>query len=73
MSVMKKLGLLFLLFVPVLVHSQTVAPIPPMGWMSWNYFGENVNEKELKEMANSMVGNGMVKAGYNFIFIDDGW
>jgi len=73
MSVMKKLGLLFLLFVPVLVHSQTVAPTPPMGWMSWNYFGENVNEKELKEMANSMVGNGMVKAGYNFIFIDDGW
>ncbi|MFZ2904914.1 MAG: glycoside hydrolase family 27 protein [Cyclobacteriaceae bacterium] len=73
MRVKKKLGLFFFLLVPVLGHPQTMAPTPPMGWMSWNYFAENVNEKELKEMAEAMVSSGMVNAGYSFIFIDDGW
>ena len=46
---------------------------PPMGWMSWNFFAEKVNEKDLEEMADAMVASGMAKAGYNHIFIDDGW
>ncbi len=50
-----------------------LAPTPPMGWMSWNFFGDKVNEKDLKEIADSMLSTGMVKAGYNYIFIDDGW
>ena len=50
-----------------------LAPVPPMGWMSWNFFAEKVNEKELKEIADAMVSSGMVKAGYNYIFIDDCW
>lgn len=50
-----------------------LAATPPMGWMSWNFFAEKVNEKDLKEMADAMVASGMAKAGYNYIFIDDGW
>lgn len=50
-----------------------ITPAPPMGWMSWNYFGDKINEKDLKEMADSMVSTGMAAAGYNYIFIDDGW
>ncbi|MDH7460503.1 glycoside hydrolase family 27 protein [Chitinophagaceae bacterium 26-R-25] len=50
-----------------------LAPTPPMGWMSWNFFGENINEKGLKEMADAMVASGMAQAGYKYIFIDDGW
>ena len=46
---------------------------PPMGWMTWNYFADNINEKDLREMADAMVSTGMVEAGYNHIFIDDGW
>ncbi|MBI1782300.1 MAG: glycoside hydrolase family 27 protein [Sphingobacteriales bacterium] len=44
-----------------------------MGWMTWNYFAENINEKDIKEMADAMVSSGMAKAGYQYIFIDDGW
>ena len=50
-----------------------IAPTPPMGWMSWNYFGDNINEKQLREMADAMVNSGMLKAGYEYLFIDDGW
>ncbi len=41
--------------------------------MSWNFFAEKINEKELKEIADAMLSSGMVKAGYNYIFIDDCW
>jgi len=50
-----------------------LAPTPPMGWMSWNYLADKVNEKELREMADAMVASGMAKAGYQYIFIDDCW
>lgn len=46
---------------------------PPMGWMTWNYFADNINEQDLREMADAMVSTGMVEAGYNHLFIDDGW
>src|ERR1700730_10642248 len=46
---------------------------PPMGWMTWNYFGEHINEGLIKEMADAMVSSGMIKAGYRYLMIDDGW
>lgn len=54
-------------------QSGSIASKPLMGWMSWNFFAEKVNERELKEMATAMINSGMVEAGYNYIFIDDGW
>lgn len=54
-------------------NGSLLAPTPPMGWMSWNFFAEKVNEKELKEMADAMVSSGMAKVGYNYILIDDCW
>ncbi len=50
-----------------------ILPTPPMGWMTWNYFAENIHEKDIREMADAMVSSGMVEAGYRYIFIDDGW
>ncbi len=46
---------------------------PPMGWMTWNYFGDNIHEKDIKQMADAMVESGMSALGYQYIFIDDGW
>ena len=69
---MRKL-FLFLFLLPLLGNAQQLAPTPPMGWMTWNYFGENINEKIIKEMADAMESSGMVKAGYKYIMIDDGW
>ena len=50
-----------------------LAPTPPMGWMSWNYLGEDINEDNLKEMADAMVAEGFRDAGYEYLFIDDCW
>jgi alpha-galactosidase len=50
-----------------------LSPAPPMGWMTWNYFGEHINETVIKKMADAMDASGMVKAGYQYIIIDDGW
>lgn len=50
-----------------------LAATPPMGWMTWNYFGENINEQVIREMADAMKASGMVAAGYRYIMIDDGW
>ena len=55
------------------VNDSLLAPTPPMGWMTWNYFADNINEKDIREMADAMVSSGMLEAGYDHVFIDDGW
>ena len=47
---------------------------PPMGWNSWNTFGDwGINETVLRETADAMISTGLAEAGYNYICIDDGW
>jgi alpha-galactosidase len=77
---MKTSLILFIIFMGTLPVSEVSAQsttgqalTPPMGWMTWNYFGEHINETLIKEMADAMVSSGMVKAGYRYLIIDDGW
>lgn len=46
---------------------------PPMGFNTWNTFGEEINEKVIKETADKMVSLGLKDAGYNYLVIDDCW
>ena len=48
-------------------------PVPPMGWSSWNSFSNTVNAQIVMEQAKAMAANGMQKAGYQYINIDEGW
>lgn len=50
-----------------------LAKKPPMGWNSWNTFGQNINEALIKETADAMVESGLKDAGYEYIVIDDCW
>ncbi|MGI6224255.1 MAG: glycoside hydrolase family 27 protein [Prevotella sp.] len=50
-----------------------LAPAPLMGWMTWNYYGGNISEQLIKQVADLMVTEGYSDAGYNYIFIDDIW
>ena len=50
-----------------------LAKTPPMGWNSWNTFGNNIHEDMIKETADAMVEHGMLKAGYQYLVIDDCW
>ena len=46
---------------------------PPMGWNSWNTFGENINEELIFETADAMVSTGLLEKGYEYLVIDDCW
>ena len=46
---------------------------PPMGWNSWNTFGENINEKMIFETADQLVESGLSAKGYEYLVIDDCW
>ena len=50
-----------------------VKQTPPMGWNSWNTFGENINEQLIFETADRMVETGLRDAGYEYLVIDDCW
>ncbi|MGB8845825.1 MAG: glycoside hydrolase family 27 protein, partial [Terracidiphilus sp.] len=46
---------------------------PPMGWSSWNSFSNTVDAQIVMEQAKAMAANGMAKAGYQYVNIDEGW
>lgn len=50
-----------------------LALTPPMGWNSWNPFGENVSEKVIRETTDAMVRSGLKDVGFKYIVIDDIW
>ncbi|MGI6341954.1 MAG: glycoside hydrolase family 27 protein [Bacteroidales bacterium] len=52
---------------------KTLAPTPPMGFLTWNFFADNITEKDVIKMADALVSTGLKDAGYNYIIIDDGW
>lgn len=73
---MKKIVTLALLFISFGIYAQkfeNMAPTPPMGWNSWNYFACDVSESLIREAANAMISSGMKDAGYIYINIDDCW
>lgn len=74
-----KLKTTLLIFSFVLTHTllsqnqSQLAPTPPMGFMTWNYFGLDIHENDIKTLADAMVETGLRDLGYNYIYIDDGW
>src|SRR5579872_4930305 len=50
-----------------------VAQTPPMGWNSWNYFADKVDDKGVRAAADQIVASGMRDAGYIYVNIDDTW
>jgi alpha-galactosidase len=50
-----------------------IALTPPMGWNSWNVFGCDVNEANVRAAADAMVAAGLRDHGWTYINIDDCW
>ena len=50
-----------------------IAKKPPMGWNSWNTFGDKINEQLIKEMTDRIVEDGYRDLGYEYVIIDDCW
>jgi alpha-galactosidase len=56
-----------------IVCGGTIALTPPMGWNSWNGFGCDVNETNVRAAADAMVASGLIDHGWTYINIDDCW
>ena len=64
----------FGLAAPAMAQSyNNLALTPPMGWNSWNVFHENINEKQIQQIADAMVSSGLKDAGYIYLNLDDNW
>ena len=50
-----------------------IAQTPPLGWNSWNTFFDKVSDELLCSVADAMVEQGLVSAGYEYLIVDDGW
>ena len=75
--------LLMLAFSSVNALDNGVGRTPPMGWLQWERFrciidcktypDDCISEKLFMTMANHLHDDGYLKAGYNYINIDDCW
>ncbi len=50
-----------------------LAKTPPMGFNTWNTFGDRIDETLIRESADAMVETGLAAAGYQYLVIDDCW
>lgn len=46
---------------------------PPMGWSSWNCFGNTISQKHAMDIANAIMDLGLDQYGYSYVNLDDGW
>jgi len=44
-----------------------------MGWNSWNSFGAQITEADVRSAAESLVAKGLAELGYRYVIIDDFW
>ena len=56
-----------------IVCGNTIALTPPMGWSSWNCFGETVDDAKVRAAAEALVKSGLIDHGWTYVNIDDGW
>jgi alpha-galactosidase len=50
-----------------------LAPTPYMGWDSYFAFGSRYDEPTILEQASQMVTKGLVRSGYDYLWLDVGW
>jgi alpha-galactosidase len=58
---------------PADVPANGLALTPPMGWNSWNHFGDRVDDQIVRDTADMLVSSGLAAAGYVYVNIDDTW
>ena len=50
-----------------------IALTPPMGWNSWNCWGDRVTAENILQAARALEATGLADYGWNYVNIDDGW
>ena len=52
---------------------ERIALTPPLGWNSWNVWGNTVSQDLILQSARAFDENGLADYGWTYINIDDGW
>jgi hypothetical protein len=73
-SICLKLITLLIFFISVNVNAQkkTIAPVPPLGWNSYDCYGATVREDEVRDNAQ-MMSIHLKKYGWQYVVIDYCW
>jgi alpha-galactosidase len=50
-----------------------IALTPPMGWNSWNCYGESVSAAKVQQNAAALVSTGLINHGWSYVTTDLGW
>src|ERR1035438_2826903 len=53
-------------------NAKLLAPTPPMGWNSWDSYGEGIAEDEVRANADWMAQH-LKQFGWQYVVIDEGW
>ena len=56
-----------------IVVGDKIALTPPLGWNSWNCWGDAVDQGKVLRSARAMVSSGLINHGWTYINIDDTW
>lgn len=56
-----------------LIVGEDIALTPPMGWNSWNAWGDRIDEEKIRQAAQAFVDLELADYGWSYINIDDGW
>lgn len=56
-----------------IVVGEKIALTPPLGWSSWNVWGNDIDEKKIKSIVDAMESSGLADHGYTYVNIDDTW
>ncbi|HQH52039.1 MAG TPA: NPCBM/NEW2 domain-containing protein [Candidatus Hydrogenedentes bacterium] len=51
----------------------SLALTPPMGWNSWNAWGETVDDAKVRAAADALLASRLADYGFQYVCIDDGW
>src|SRR6476660_6330874 len=49
-----------------------IAPTPPMGWNSWDSYGQTIDEQQFKSQTDWMAKN-LRRYGWRYVVVDEGW
>lgn len=56
-----------------IIVGEKIALTPPLGWNSWNCWGNAVSQEKVLSSARAMAEKGLIDHGWTYINIDDGW
>ncbi|MEJ0001455.1 MAG: putative Ig domain-containing protein [Verrucomicrobiota bacterium] len=56
-----------------IIIGDRIALTPPMGWNSWNCWGDSVSQAKVLSSAQALVAKGLKDHGWVYVNVDDGW